>query len=428
MLRHPRDRSSSISRREFLRRAAAAGIALPSAAAILAACQGGDDTTTTSDTGVGFNLTPSPDDPVTMPIYDDNPAIASNLEPETDTVFKVFNWTDYYWKKKLEEFGAMYDVEVEYTNFYNMEQAVERLRTGDLDADVFFPTIDQLGRLVAGKLLQPINHDYVGTFDNVWAELQSPFYDQESRYSVPYVIYTTGVGFLRTAIDPDEVFAMENPYEILWDERFAGKVGVYDDFREAIAMSLLKNGIADVNTEDPADIDVAKNDLIEMVNTVDARFSINGAYAKLPQGVFDVHQAWSGDMIGAQYYTGNDVTAEDLAFWFPEEGGGVIGNDLMAIPATANNPVLAHLFLDFSLDAKHGLENFSWVGYQPPLKSMEADTLVADGYVHESVANAVVGQGQFKDNVRYLALSAEGEQLWLEAWEEISSGASQGDS
>ncbi len=427
MLRHPRDRSSSISRREFLRRAAAAGIALPSAAAILAACQGGDDGGTTSDTGVGFNLTPSPDDPVTMPIYDDNQPIASNLEPETDTVFKMFNWNDYYWKKKLEEFGEEYGVEVEYTTFYNMETAVERLRTGDIDADVFFPTIDQLGRLVAGKLLQPLNRDYIGNFDNLWNNIQSPFYDQESRYSVPYTIYTTGIGFLRTSVDPDELFAMENPYEILWDERYAGKVGLYDDYREAITMSLLKNGIEDINTEDPADIDVAKNDLIEMVNTVDPRFSINGAYAKLPQGVFDVHQAWSGDMIGAQYYTGNGITPEDLGYWFPEQGGGVINNDLMSIPSTAKNPVLAHLFLDFTLDAKHGLENFSWVGYQPPLKSMEADTLVADGYVPESVENAVVLQEQFDTNIRGLALSPQGDELWLAAWEEISSGASTGD-
>ena len=195
----------------------------------------------------------------------------------------------------------------------------------------------------------------------------------------------------------------------------------------ALTAGLLKNGIEDINTEDPADIDVAKNDLIEMVNTVDPRFSINGAYAKLPQGVFDVHQAWSGDMIGAQYYTGNGITPEDLGYWFPEQGGGVINNDLMSIPSTAKNPVLAHLFLDFTLDAKHGLENFSWVGYQPPLKSMEADTLVADGYVPESVENAVVLQEQFDTNIRGLALSPQGDELWLAAWEEISSGASTGD-
>jgi spermidine/putrescine transport system substrate-binding protein len=424
MLRHPRDRSSSISRREFLRRAAATGIALPSAAAILAACQGGDNPAPSTEGELDFNLTPSPDDPVTLPIYDDNQPIASNLDPETDTVFKIFNWNDYYWPKKLEEFGEEYGVEVEYTTFYNMEQAVERLRTGDIDADVFFPTIDQVGRLVAGKLLQPLNRDYIENFDNLWPNIQSPFYDQESRYTVPYTIYTTGIGFLRTSVDADALFAMENPYEIFWDEKYAGKVGLYDDFREALTMALLKNGISDINTEDPADIDIAKNDLIEMVNTVDPRFSINGAYAKLPQGVYDVHQAWSGDMIGAQYYTGNGVTAEDLGYWFPEEGGGVINNDMMAIPKTAKNPVLAHLFLNFSLDNKEGLQNFGWVGYQPPLSAIEPDTLVADGWVPESVANAVVEEEQFETNIRGLALSPQGEQLWLEAWEEIKSGAS----
>jgi spermidine/putrescine-binding protein len=29
----------------------------------------------------------------------------------------------------------------------------------------------------------------------VWSSLQSPWYDQESRYTVPYTVYTTGIGW-----------------------------------------------------------------------------------------------------------------------------------------------------------------------------------------------------------------------------------------
>ena len=43
---HPKDRRPPIDRREFMRRAAAAGIALPSLAAILAAC--GSDSSSTA--------------------------------------------------------------------------------------------------------------------------------------------------------------------------------------------------------------------------------------------------------------------------------------------------------------------------------------------------------------------------------------------
>jgi len=424
MLRHPRERRTpGMSRREFLQRSAAMGVALPSAAAILAAC-GGDGGGEPELVGgdIGFNLTPTEDNPVKLPIYPDNPAIASDLPPETDTVFKVYNWIDYVRPKTVEEFGLKYGVKTEISTFHNVEQAVEKMRTVDLDVDIFFPTIDVLGRLVAAKLIQPINGDYVPNIKNLWPNAQSPFYDQGSQYSVPYTIYTTGIGYLNTDLDPDEINGMENPYDIYWDPRFKGVVGIYDDHRDALGMPMLRRGVTDLNTSDPQDLEAAKNDLIDLVNTQDLRLTINGTYAKLPKGVFKLHMAWSGDIIGAQYYTGNGYKVEDLGFWFPPEGGGAINNDLMAIPKGAKNPVLAHLFLDYLLDNKNGLYNFGWVGYQPPLSSMDPDTLVKDGWVPESVGNAVVREEDFKNNYRYLALPPDVAANYLDAWEEVTAG------
>ena len=41
---------------------------------------------------------------------------------------------------------------------------------------------------------------------------------------------------------------MDNPYEMLWNEKYSGKVGIYDDYREAMTMVMLKNGVSDINT------------------------------------------------------------------------------------------------------------------------------------------------------------------------------------
>jgi spermidine/putrescine transport system substrate-binding protein len=426
MVYHPRDPAHrSVSRRDFLRRSLAAGVALPSAAAILAACASDDDPGPGTDNdgdGVDFSLTPTPDSPVKYPIYDDNPAIESGLEPETNTTFKIFNWIDYLWPKKLRQFGEMHGVEVEYTTFYNMETAIERMRTGELDVDVFFPVIDYLPRMVAAKLLQPLNRSYMPNMSNLWSSIQSPFYDQESQYSVPYTVYTTGVEYLvpEVAKVPEDY---SNPYDILWDPANAGKVGLYDEYREVFAMTLLRNGVDDINTADEAAIEQAKQDIIELIGATDARLTINGAYAKLPAGAFHVHQAWSGDVVAAQYYGANGYKAKDLGFYFPPSGGGVIGNDLMAIPTTAKNPVLAHMFLDYMLDDKVGLDNFGWVGYQPPLTSIEPTSLIADGWVRENIESAVVTEEQFGVNKQILALDPEVDAIYLDAWEEITSGA-----
>jgi spermidine/putrescine transport system substrate-binding protein len=421
MVFHPRDPGfRGLSRRDFLRRSLAAGVAFPTAAAILAACGGDDGTPPGTNGDIGFNLSPTPSDPVTYPIFGDNPRIESGLQPETDTTFKIFNWIDYLWPKKLKEFGELHNVEVEYTTFYNSETAIERIRSGELDVDIYFPSYDYLPRLVAAKLVQPINHEYFTNLENLWPSIQSPWYDQELKYSVPYTVYTTGIEYLRNEV-PQTPEEYDNPYDILWDPANAGKVGLYDEYREVFAMTLLRNGVEDINTSDPALIEQAKQDVIDLIGATDARLTINGAYSRLPTGAYYVHQSWSGDTVAAQYYTASGYKASDLGFWFPDSGG-VIGNDMMVIPTTAKNPVLAHLFMDYMIGDKVGLQNFGWVGYQPPLSSMDPDDLISDGWVPENIRDAVVREEQFAENHTILPLEPEVDAIYLDAWEEITAG------
>ena len=72
--------------------------------------------------------------------------------------------------------------------------------------------------------------------------MQDPWYDKESQYTVPYVTWTTGIGYRadKVATTPDK---LSNPYEIYWDEANRGKVYLLDDGRDAPAHMLLKNGI-----------------------------------------------------------------------------------------------------------------------------------------------------------------------------------------
>ena len=65
---------------------------------------------------------------------------------------------------------------------------------------MYFPTPDIIGKLVAGKLLQPLNRSYLPNLANVWDSLQDPFYDKGSVYTVPYTVYTTGIGYRTDAV------------------------------------------------------------------------------------------------------------------------------------------------------------------------------------------------------------------------------------
>jgi len=414
-MRHPRE--SRLDRREFLFRTGGAGVAFAGLGPLLAACGGGGG----GPTGEGGIPLARPDAPVTLPLFDDNLPIESGLEPEKGPL-RIYTWADYIWKRKLKEFGTEYGVDVELTTFTTMDEAIAKLSTGAVAFDVFFPQLDRLGRMAVGKVMQPLNKDYLRNLaPNVWPALQDPFYDQGSLYTVPYTIFTTGIGFRRDKVEP-EPGELANPYEIFWDTAYRGKTYLLDDGREALAMALLRSGITDLNTEDPATIETAKTELLGLIDRVDLKIAYDD-YVKIPEGTSWVHQAWSGDMVLAQSYLPEGTTADVLGYWYPPEGGGAIANDTMVVLRGAKNTVLAHHFLNFMLDEKHGYENFvQWTGYQPPFVSIQPDRLVSDGVIPANLRAAVVRESDFEKGNPLLELSPAGAALWQNAWAEIKSG------
>ncbi len=411
---HPRE--SRFGRREFLGRSAAGVVGLSSLSALLAACGG-------SDNG---NFKPpelmlaKPDSPVTWPLLDDNPMIASGLEPESGTL-RIYNWNGYLWPKVKKDFAKEYGVKVEETFFTTLDEAISKITSGAVEFDVFFPTPDRLGRLVVGKVLQPLNHEYLPNLANVWPSVQDPWYDKESRYTVPYVTWTTGIGYRtdKVATTPEK---LSNPYEIYWDEANRGKMYLLDDGRDAPAHMLLKNGIEDINTEDTEQISLAKDELKSLIGAVNVKLSTDD-YTNLPEGRAWVHQMWSGSAISAQWYLPQGLGTEALGFWFPEDGAGTIGNDNIAIPRNAKNPVLAHHFLNYLLDEKHGYDNFAnYVGYQPPFTKLDPDRLVTDGVVPANLKSSIVRESDFDKGYFLTELTPAGQTEWQNAWAEFKAG------
>jgi spermidine/putrescine transport system substrate-binding protein len=167
-----------MSRRAFLSRSAATALAV-SGGVLLSACG-------KRDAG-GLQLA-SPDNPVSWPVPADAGRIADGLEPERGGTLRVYNWTEYIYKKVVQDFEKKYkkyDVKVQVSTYGNMEEAVAKLRGGQVAFDVLFPTYDYLGKLVQGNFLRPLNHSYIPNIEQVWPAFQNPWYDQGWNYSVP---------------------------------------------------------------------------------------------------------------------------------------------------------------------------------------------------------------------------------------------------
>lgn len=422
----PRSRPMGrMNRRDFLRRSAGAAVALPSAAAILAACSKPGRSTRTSIEEELLANPARPDHPVTLPLYQDPISVSTPIEK--GATLQVYNWEDYLWPRLFREFEdkySKYDVKVSLTTFNNIDEGVAKISAGQVAADVFFPDPSELTKLVVSKLLQPLQHDLLPNLGaNYWPEFQDPFYDGGWRYTVPYVIYTTGIAYRRDHVPDSKVQSMANPYEILWDPEYKGRVTIYDDRRETMSMALVKNGIKDVNTGDPKLIDMAKNDLLALIDATDAKLTINGVYSRMAEDVFWVGSSWSGDICSAAfYYLPKDVSPDVLGFWYPPDGGGVIGNDLMVVPAVSKSPRLAHEFINFMLDSTNSFANFTnWNGYQPPTTSIDPSALVPK-VIPPSLAEAVVVPEFFDTGSFILGVEPSVDALYSKAWDEIKAG------
>src|SRR5436190_8401260 len=217
---HPKERPNPFTRRDFLLRAAGAATVLSGGSTFLAACSSSTTpassgtTTGAEPTGPGGLPLARPDKRVTLPFWE-NP-IQSGMKPETGGTFTVFNYPDYFYKKLLKDFGKKYNVDVQYTSFENISSGVSRLASGAVSPDVMEMTPDMLDLAVAGKLIKPLNLDYIPNLKkNVWTELVSPFYDGGSHYTVPYTCYATGIAW-RTDKVKEDIPSMTQPWDIFW--------------------------------------------------------------------------------------------------------------------------------------------------------------------------------------------------------------------
>jgi spermidine/putrescine transport system substrate-binding protein len=361
------------------------------------------------------------DYPVTLPKIGD-PVKTGN--PERGGELQVYNYADYLNPAVLKAFGKQEGVSVRVTTFDTLDEAFTKLSTGRLQFDVIFSSPDRLAQLVGRKLIQPLNWDLIPNLrKNAWPELHSPFYDVGPRYSVPYTVYTTGIGYRNDKLGAFDPAKLDNPWDAFWEAgQFKGRVGILDDSREALGMALMRRGVSDLNTEDPALLERASTDLQELNSKVRVKVTISD-YETLPAGRMWLHQSWSGDLISAVIsYLPEGTPPSVLSYWY-QRAGGPIFNDVICVGTGATKPVMAHRFLNYLLDNDVAYDNFTgYVGYQPPITAIDAQKLFDDGLLPQNLSNTVVTHEDYANGNAYLTLSAKGRKLWDDSWTAFRNG------
>ncbi len=405
--RRPPLDGNAISRRELL--GAGAGLAL---AGVLAGCS------STNPAGAASADPPLPrqDRPVKWPVYTDNKAIASGLAPEEGATLRLYNWVAYINEAVVKSFCKKYNCKYSITTFNTIEEALAKLQSGQLEFDVFFPTVPVLGQLIAAKLIRPLNHSYIPNIANVWPDYRNPFYDVGWQYTTPYSIYTTGMAWRKDKVNLSPSWNM--PWE---GAQYSGKVAVLDDYRETISLALLRAGILDLNTTSAAQIRAAGKALSQLSALTNVRID-NNDYTDVPTGKTWIHHAWSGDMATAGSYLPKGTSIDTIGYWFPANRKGPVANDLMVNLTSGSNPVLSHLFINYMLDVNNALNNYSYVGYMQPLTEVTPHKLTKEQLLPPQLASTVVLPEYFRNGLFQLELPPAANAVWESTWNSFSKG------
>ena len=183
----------------------------------------------------------------------------------------------------------------------------------------------------------------------------------------------------------------------------------------------MKAGIFNLNTTSQAQINAAAKSLQQLSAMTNVHID-NNDYTEVPSGQIWIHHAWSGDMAAAPYYLPKGVSPDVLGYWFPQDGKGPVANDTVAILKGAQNPVLAHLFMNYMLDLPNVLTNISFNGYMQPLTAVTPQRLVKEGLLNPSLTSTAVLPSYFRRGVSELQLPVPTDLQWQAAWQQVSHG------
>jgi spermidine/putrescine transport system substrate-binding protein len=411
--RRPEPEEAAISRRQLL--GAGAGLAM---GAVLAGCGGssGGGSGSTTLKGAGGVPLPRQNNPVTWPIFSDNKPIAANLQPEKGATLQIYNWVAYINEATIKNFCKKYNCKYQLTTFNTMSEAIAKLGSGQLQFDIFFPTVDVLGQLIEAKMIRPLNHSYIPNLTNTWSDYHSPFYDVGSRYTMPYSIYTTGIAWRKDKVN------LTPGWDMPWRaSQYKGKVAILDDYREGLGLALLKAGNLDLNTTSNSAIQAAGKSLQQLSSLTNVRID-NNDYTDVPTGKTWVHHAWSGDIAAAYSYLPKGTPIDVLGYWFPSNHRGPVANDLMVNLKSGSNPVLSHLFINYFLDTTNALDNYSYYGYMSPLNGVTPQRLISEKLLPAQLSSTVVLPDYFRNGIFELELPPAANSTWETTWNQFSKG------
>lgn len=274
-------------------------------------------------------------------------------------VLNVFNWGEYisdsYEDGMLDvnrEFEKLTGIKVNYVTFESNEDMYAKIKNGGVSYDIVVPSDYMIERMIDENLLQKFDPSSLPNYHYIDAKYKNMYYDPDDAYSVPY-----NVGMVGLIYNTKMVEGTPDSWSVMWDEKYAGKILMIDNPRDAMAIPQKLLGYSFNNT-DLKELD----DVAQML--IDQKPLLQGY---VMDEVFNKME--SGEAALVPYYVGDYIIMRDinpdLAFVYPKEGVNIFV-DALCIPRTAQNVDAALKYINFMLDPEIALDNAFYIGYASP--------------------------------------------------------------
>ena len=328
---------------------------------------------------------------------------AAAVEKYGSNVLKLYLPGEYLGENVISDFEKQYGVRVIVENFDSNEMMYTKLMAGDR-YDVIIPSDYMIERLMNEDFLQPLDKSMIPNMENMSDAVLGMSYDPDNTYSIPYFWGSVGLVYNHENVDP-AVIESEG-WEVLRNTDYAGHIYIYDSERDSFMMAFKALGYS-MNTEDPNEINDAYEWLLQMNNTMSPVYVTDEVIDGMMNGYKDIAVVYSGD--AAVVLDEN----EDMSFYMPSQGTN-IWCDAMVIPQNAENPKLAHEFINYMLTYEAAFDNTETVGYTSPNAEVFEEMTTSEDLYAENAAY-LPRSGYDKDEMFHdnQILMRELSRLWI---------------
>ena len=328
---------------------------------------------------------------------------AAAVEKYGSNVLKLYLPGEYLGENVISDFEKQYGVRVIVENFDSNEMMYTKLMAGDR-YDVIIPSDYMIERLMNEDFLQPLDKSMIPNMENMSDAVLGMSYDPDNTYSIPYFWGSVGLVYNHENVDP-AVIESEG-WEVLRNTDYAGHIYIYDSERDSFMMAFKALGYS-MNTEDPDEINAAYEWLLQMNNTMSPVYVTDEVIDGMMNGYKDIAVVYSGD--AAVVLDENEY----MSFYMPSQGTN-IWCDAMVIPKNAENPKLAHEFINYMLTYEAAFDNTETVGYTSPNAEVFEEMTTSEDLYAENAAY-LPRSGYEKDEMFHdnQVLMRELSKLWI---------------